>query len=865
MRSPGRALRAGLVCLVFVLGPPIASAGDVEFDFDKQLFSFWDQMPQMGTSGRVQLLDGTSSDCGTLALRRAKVSLGYAIGRRGAWKAIKTTVEFSPVGGRALDAASVVIDYLDSEGPEDFAKKLGKTVVSKAAGEGAGYAGEKGAGQLYDRITAKLRKGFSYNYPSDDCGRIYISAFVTRRDEGGGLEMNFVILGDCQCKVKDRFGQVQLGAWSVRGVMPLRHTVKKDGDDVTVTFSIPPGTVGDWFVIGQCPCKVPRRGDESAGVTPPAEKPKTRIPGFNKGFTAEDWICLNKCFGAWIRYRDRRFEAGQAEDTARKAEADAKSAQDAAAKGQAEVEKAKATLKHPPQGDPNLGDILRDASDTIQHQPELDERAGKLRKTADLARFSADLRKKTAEAALAELKDCLRTCIKYACANPRSKGFGNGRHNAQAPDWARAFQREILLPLLEEMRQAGQLQDCPRKKNGDVSYETGAEPVAYGAPAVPGGVAIRVVDSGQPVPGATVRLLNDGGTVAEATSDVTGAVRLPLEEGGYTVEVDKGGMPITSHVAVEGGVLDSYVVDDAVEAQSEPLATALPLLDLAVHGEFRASYRVENALVTVELDTPEGVIYLSAAELMALETRVTWGITLSPTGDTPGRKSKNRERLTDYGLSIGGVKVDLGDRDTARVEASTRTPVVLTRKRREVISGVVPTRIGAGDGSGPASDVVRVGQGLSFLGRFDGDASNTRVRIGGEDARIVAESTLAVSVYTSAATVGPVPVTIVEDGVEHQTSFRSVGLGMSIDKATLLRGESTTAHFEVTGLAGITTPVDLAVVNVTPGIISLAPRNAQVFSIAPGDVGDSGEFRLDRGVTGVTPGGFVISATVLAR
>jgi len=857
---------ARLLLLAFVFAPSLASAAEIEFKLDQQLFAFWGRMPQMGTSGTVELGRGTSAECASLALPQAKVSLDYAIRRRGAWAAFKMTLDLSPVGGKALDAVSLVVDYLDSESPEDFAKKIGKTLVSKGAGKlagkGAGYGAGKGAGKLYDQLTAKLKKGFFYSYQSSSCGVVDISAFVRRRADQSGLEMVLDIAGDCQCRVK-RFGLGELGAWSVRGVLPLDHATKGAGADVTVTFSVPAGAVGTWHVSAQCPCKEPRSGDDSAGGVAPDDR-GTRIPAFNEGFTSNDWVCLNRCFDKWTRYRSRESRARETERTAQKAEASAKSAEDMAAKNRAGLDSAKATLKNPPQGDPSLGDILRKANDTIKAQKPLDETAQAQRTTADRGRSSANLSKRLAEAALAELKDCLRHCIQQACAPADSTGFGDGKKNYLAPDWARAFQTEILLPLLEEMREAGQLKDCPRKKDEDVAYEEGTEPIAYGLPAV-GAVALRVTDAGKPVPGATVRLFDDSGEVAKTTSDVTGAVRVPLKEGDYRVEVDSGGEPIASSLSVEGGALDSYVVNHAVTEQSDPLDAALPLLDIEAQKGFRASYRAENALVTVELGTPEGIVYLSAAELMVPQTRVTWGITLFPAGDTPKTKGKNRDRLDDYALSVGGVKVDLEHEEQVRVDASVETRVTLVRKRKEVISGLVPTRVGQPSSWRPAADIVRVGEGLSFLGSFDGDASNTRIRIGGEDARIVAESTLCVSVYTSATVVGPVTVTIVENGEEHQVGFRSLGLGMSIDKATLLRGESTTAHFKVTGLAGIATPVHLAVVNATPGIISLAPRNAQVFSIAPGSVGKSGEFQLDRGVTGVVPGGFIIQATVLTR
>ena len=389
--------------------------------------------------------------------------------------------------------------------------------------------------------------------------------------------------------------------------------------------------------------------------------------------------------------------------------------------------------------------------------------------------------------------------------------------------------------------------------------------VATPAAAVTGGIEVQVADKGQPVPGATVSLFDDGEKIAEAESDASGAVRLPVEEGDYTLEVQKGGETVTSEIEVGGGALDTWTVNGAIEQQSEPLPTSQPLLEIDTKADFRASYRVENALVTVELGTPQGIIYLSAAELVELNTQVSWGITLWPTGDTPKKQQKNRETLADYGLNIGGVDVDLKSQQWVRVEASVRTRVVLSKGRNDVAMGYVPTRIGTQNGWEPASDIVRAGEGLSFHGHFDGDASNTRIQIGGKDVRVVAESTVSVAIYTDAGVIGLTSVTIFEGNLEQFTRFRNLGLETSIDQAHLRRGQRTTAHIKVTGLGGITEPAYLSVINFTPRIITLAPRNAQVITIDPSLVRADGTYQIDPGVTGVTPGGFIIFTKVLSR
>ena len=355
------------------------------------------------------------------------------------------------------------------------------------------------------------------------------------------------------------------------------------------------------------------------------------------------------------------------------------------------------------------------------------------------------------------------------------------------------------------------------------------------------------------------------GLVALAPTDVTGTARLRAPEGRYTMEVQRNGDTLSAPIDVTAGALDTWTVDGTIEPREESLPTSEPLLGVNAQSGFRGSYRVENSLVTVELGTPEGIIYLSAPEFVELETQVSWGITLWPSGDTPKKLEKNRNELAGYGLEIGGVAVDLEKQEWVRIEASTRTSISLTRKRSNVLAGYVPSQIGTPNGWTPAADTVRAGQGQSFFGTFDGDISNTRVQIDGKDVRVVAESTVSISIYTDSGYLGMTAVTVFEGSLEQYLQFRNIGLEMSIDQAHLKRGQRTTAHIKVTGLGGVTEPTHLAVVNATPGIITLAPRNAQVITIAPSQVSAAGTYQFDPGVTGVTPGDFVIGAMVLSR
>ncbi len=408
----------------------------------------------------------------------------------------------------------------------------------------------------------------------------------------------------------------------------------------------------------------------------------------------------------------------------------------------------------------------------------------------------------------------------------------------------------------------------PPKHEGEPVSDTGGaatEAVAT-AGTDAGAVEIRVGGHGHPVPGARIGILRGKVTVTEKRTDSTGTVSLPLPPGSYTVAVDDGAGPVEDMLDVASGRLSSYTAHDGTLAASDkPLPQFVTPADTAVDKGYGFSYREQNDLVTIDLSTPEGMIYLSAPGQAVEDTPVSWGVTLAATGTSPKKVKKNTDKLQHYAVRAGGAELALAGGDTLHLTAAGQVKVALIRKSKVVAGGTVPFDImpGAPEATAPeGTPTALAGDGFTLRGAFDGDSANTRLEVGGKPLRVVAESTLGVSFYTPAKLIGPLVVTATEGSTTTSTTVRNLGLDFWADQTHLLRGQHTTAHIRVRGLAGIERPVFLALANRTPGIISLSPADAQLVVIAPGATGNRDDFKIQRAMVGVTPGGFLITAVV---
>jgi uncharacterized caspase-like protein len=152
------------------------------------------------------------------------------------------------------------------------------------------------------------------------------------------------------------------------------------------------------------------------------------------------------------------------------------------------------------------------------------------------------------------------------------------------------------------------------------------------------------------------------------------------------------------------------------------------------------------------------------------------------------------------------------------------------------------------------------GRPVEILGPFDGNYTNTSVKVGGNQVKILSESSEKL-VFEAPDSAGPSEVTLREGQVEVKGAYRNVRVDLSAPKTSLKKSERTTLTITVIGLQGIQREVTIKVE--ISGVVSFLEANAGIISIQPLDVDSAGRFELKRTIIGNSLGNWTVSATVV--
>jgi hypothetical protein len=376
--------------------------------------------------------------------------------------------------------------------------------------------------------------------------------------------------------------------------------------------------------------------------------------------------------------------------------------------------------------------------------------------------------------------------------------------------------------------------------------------------AVVGTVEVSVSDDGQPVPGATVSLSVGGEVVAEEETDESGAVVLEAESGTYRIGVSRGERNVGGIIAVEPGAASRLAADlkaASLRAISAGGSTAARLVDVtapdgrvSVEGQLVRT-RLEAGSATVFVNLPHhavdgaplsGSVYVETAEDGAEELD---GRVVSVLGHAV--PLENGKLFTLPRLTPGAVPISLGEPGPVPPEPD-----------RGTAAPAEPLAC-------PARSVLQAGWFGRVPGGFDGVAGSTSIELGGEPAKLIAESPAGVVFLSPREPVGLVDLSL-RDGARSATCrVRSVRLDLAADRLELERGDKTTVHVTLSGLSGIEEPVTFLLENESPRVVRMSGGNSQTVTIAPNQVGDEGTHRTDRVVTGRTDGRFHLSARLL--
>src|SRR5258705_12871078 len=243
---------------------------------------------------------------------------------------------------------------------------------------------------------------------------------------------------------------------------------------------------------------------------------------------------------------------------------------------------------------------------------------------------------------------------------------------------------------------------------------------------------------------------------------------------------------------------------------------------------------------------------------------VSGSIYTEPIGKNETERRQNLEELNGYVIDLVGQQASFGDLTFTR-SIKGQIPIVLLHRGQSVAPATIPVLVTAPPR--PTQFTVPTGGQQGRLIQIDCPCNGLfspqdYVRVGGISLPLIAESPRSLVVHNTSEVSGPTNMDLGENGMAMQCPFRSLQVNLSAPKLNLIRGETTTLHVMVLGLAGMSGDQSLDLQNNSPGVIKMSGGETQHLTIHGTEVRPDGSYAIDRTLTGITAGGFGETATL---
>ena len=332
-----------------------------------------------------------------------------------------------------------------------------------------------------------------------------------------------------------------------------------------------------------------------------------------------------------------------------------------------------------------------------------------------------------------------------------------------------------------------------------------------------------------------------------------------------------------------------------------------------------ASIENKVGLRTVRYQLPAGNIRVNLPDDFRSGDTITGTVTAEPNGRTEEERNKNQTELNKYGVEIiaplppGGGATPKGTSTVSTTFPIWRSPSINSKitffipisvepnELRAVMTAInvgltkndpntnipieivqlslgstQPIQVTGTKQTWQMPQIIQTGRPVEIRGPFDGRAGNTSVIFNGNPLWILAESPRGCVFTDKPAEVGALAyaqgsdihlgsgeVTIKENGKQQNLPVRVVKLGLNAPKTNLMKGEKTTVNIEVSGLKGLAERESLPLQLTSSGVVKMTGGDSQSLQIRHDDVDKEGIFRTTRGVTGLSVGGWNVTATVI--
>jgi hypothetical protein len=279
-----------------------------------------------------------------------------------------------------------------------------------------------------------------------------------------------------------------------------------------------------------------------------------------------------------------------------------------------------------------------------------------------------------------------------------------------------------------------------------------------------------------------------------------------------------------------------------------------------------ANHISECGLHIIEFETPYGEIYVNLPDDMALGDVISGTLSAVPSGKKEKDRAKNMDHLKAYIIDINNQKTAVAEEwGTWTIPDTDELSIVLRDQQGNVAAKTeVPVNEEA-----PSLQpeeftcpiYAQAGRPIIFGGKFNGDFSDTQVRMNEEEVEKFAESPRQVVVLSPMDQIGTTTIDLDEGDRNAEFECRNILLEPSIGKSKLKKGESTEIVVIVRGLEGLEDEIPLQIENKTPNLVKM--EESGLISIQPEDVQEGGVYTFRTVITGIMPGNFNIRASIV--
>jgi len=212
----------------------------------------------------------------------------------------------------------------------------------------------------------------------------------------------------------------------------------------------------------------------------------------------------------------------------------------------------------------------------------------------------------------------------------------------------------------------------------------------------------------------------------------------------------------------------------------------LPLAAFA-EGKVSSSFETDWGLYVIVFDVPQGKVTVNLPDDISTGDTVSGTVIAEPSGRTGEEQRGNADELNRYVVEIGRERTPMAERVIKWTTPATlsREPIYLILRDKngeEVARAQIPIQIvpPVERFATPSPEnyqfpiIGQAGKPIWIAGPFDGNFDTTEIKIGGQEARIIAESPRKLVVESPGEAVGPTEIELKEGNLIAKRSFNNL-------------------------------------------------------------------------------------------